>query len=177
MKKTNRQRKGCFYPHKIIHHCPSKVFEFVCCLSINVRNWKKSARGFKTPRMKWSCVSVVSAGTGGLKQGELFRNNTSKYDRLYLQSRGAYTLYMHPNLPVLQVNVQKSPEIFRKKLRCIAIGAVQLHANFTVQERFWEMKTYLACKFAGTGGFEVKAWDIFGNEDVSCMHMCWYRRF
>ena len=68
-KKTNRQRKGCFYPHKIIHHCPSKVFEFVCCLSINVRNWKKSARGFKTPRMKWSCVSVVSAGTGGLEEG------------------------------------------------------------------------------------------------------------
>ena len=50
-------------------------------------------------------VSVVSAGTGGLEEGEIFQNNTSKYDRLYLQSRGAYTLYMHPNLPVLQVNV------------------------------------------------------------------------
>ena len=57
-KKTNRQRKGCFYPHKIIHHCPSKVFEFVCCLSINVRNWKKSARGFKSgPKPpEWSGV-------------------------------------------------------------------------------------------------------------------------
>ena len=102
-KKMNRKRKSCFFPHKRLHHCPSKVYE--CCLSINVRNWKKSARGFKTPRMKWSCVSVVSAGTGGLEEGEIFQNNISKYDRLYLQSRGAYTLYMHPNLPVLQVNV------------------------------------------------------------------------
>ena len=91
-KEKNRQRKGCFNPHKIIHHCPSKVFEFVCCLSINVRNWKKSARGFKTPRMKWSCVSVVSAGTGGLEEGEIFQNNTSKYDRLYLKV-GERTLY------------------------------------------------------------------------------------
>ena len=37
-----------------------------------------------------------------------------------------------------------------------------MHANLTVQEVFedeeedifWEMKTCLACKFAGTGGFE-----------------------
>ena len=109
-KEKNRQRKGCFNPHKIIHHCPSKVFEFVCCLSINVRNWKKSARGFKTPRMKWSCVSVVSAGTGGLEEGEIFQNNTSKYDRLYLQSRGAYTLYMHPNLPVYRLTFRRGPK-------------------------------------------------------------------
>ena len=54
----------------------------------------------------------------------------------------------------------KRPEIFRKELLCI--GGVYLHANLTVQEVFeeeeedifWEMKTCLACKFAGTGGFE-----------------------
>ena len=105
--------------------------------------------------------SVVSAGTGGLEEGEIFQNNTSKYDRLYLQSRGAYTLYMHPNLPVLQVNVQKRPEISRKELRCI--GDVYLHANLTVLQEvfedeeldiFWGMKTCLACKFAGTRGLE-----------------------
>ena len=40
-----------------------------------------------------------------------------------------------------------------------------MHANLTVQEVFedeeedifWEMKTCLACKFAGTGGFEDEA--------------------
>ena len=50
--------------------------------------------------MELCCVRVVSAGTGGLEEG---RNLQKQYDRLYLQCRGAYTLYMHPNLPVPQV--------------------------------------------------------------------------
>ena len=60
--------------------------------------------------VEFCCASVVSAGTGGLEEGEIFQNNTLKYDRLYLQSRGAYTLYMHPNLPVYRLMFRRGPK-------------------------------------------------------------------